>query len=226
MSEFVTVCLAGLTAGAIHALSGPDHFAAVTPLSLSSRARAWQIGVRWGLGHAVGIGLVGAGVFFLRGLLYLETVSWWSERAVGLMLIGIGLWGLRRASSRWVHAHVHEHSGEAHVHIHVHDPNEAHESAAAHEHPHAAVGMGVLHGVAGASHLFGVLPALALPTRLAAASYLCAFGTGNLVAMGGLAWLVGLASERLARSGVGLYRAALATCSAAALAVGVLWSAF
>ena len=51
--------------------------------------------------------------------------------------------------------------------------------------------MGVLHGVAGSSHFFGVLPALALPTRAAALTYIGAFGIGTVAAMTAFAAVVG-----------------------------------
>ena len=53
--------------------------------------------------------------------------------------------------------------------------------------------MGVLHGVAGSSHFFGVLPALALPTTSAAVLYIGAFGVGTVAAM----TIFAAASERL-----------------------------
>ena len=46
--------LAGLTAGLIHVLSGPDHLAAVAPLA-NDRSRAWRTGFLWGLGHSGGV---------------------------------------------------------------------------------------------------------------------------------------------------------------------------
>jgi hypothetical protein len=50
-------------------------------------------------------------------------------------------------------------------------------------HAHASFCLGVLHGVAGSSHFFGVLPALALPTRAAALTYIAALAAsiGQLI---------------------------------------------
>lgn len=222
MMNFVTVATAGLAAGAVHALSGPDHLAAVTPLTLSNRQRASRVGILWGLGHAAGVGVIGASVFLLRGLLDLDALSKWSEWAVGLMLIAVGIWGLRRASSRWLHTHHHHHGPEAHSHIHYHQKGHDVPSLP-HRHSHASLGMGLLHGVAGTSHLFGVLPALALPSHTAAAGYLGGYGLGNLLAMGGFAWLIGLASERVSHWGTHYYRVALGMCSALSIAIGFLW---
>jgi ABC-type nickel/cobalt efflux system permease component RcnA len=222
MTELFTVILAGLVAGAVHALSGPDHLAAVAPLTLSNRQRAALIGILWGLGHAAGVAVIGAVVFLLRGLLNLELLSAWSEKAVGLMLIAVGLWGLRKAFTQWVHTHEHEHGSETHAHIHIHRPHQKGQSSG-HKHSHVSLGMGLLHGVAGTSHLFGILPALALPSQSAAIGYLCGYGLGNLIAMGSFAWLVGVASGRMSHWGVRPYRVTLGICSAGSIAIGIIW---
>jgi ABC-type nickel/cobalt efflux system permease component RcnA len=211
-----------VVAGALHALSGPDHLAAITPLSISQDRRAWRVGLRWGLGHAAGVALVGTLLLIFHQFLDLDRFSWWSERLVGIVLIGVGVWGLRRATSKWVHSHHHEHDDASHVHIHFHPPGRLTESASAHRHSHTAFAVGLLHGFAGTTHLFGLIPALALPTALAA-TYLGGYGAGNLLAMGGFAWLMGWAGARLSDWGVKSYRLTLGACSVAAIAVGLAW---
>jgi len=51
MRAMLAATLAGLAAGLIHVLSGPDHLAAVAPLA-GGRGRAWRAGFLWGLGHS------------------------------------------------------------------------------------------------------------------------------------------------------------------------------
>ena len=222
MVELIAVVFAGLAAGAVHALSGPDHLAAVAPLTITNRHRAALIGILWGLGHAAGVAVIGAVVFLLRGFLDLEALSAWSERAVGLMLIAVGIWGLRKAFTLWVHTHDHEHDSETHSHIHLHHPHHTGQTSG-HKHSHVSLGMGLLHGVAGSSHLFGILPALALPSQSAAIGYLCGYGLGNLIAMGSFAWVVGVASGRMSHWGVRSFRVTLGVCSAASIGIGVMW---
>jgi len=80
--------------------------------------------------------------------------------------------------------------------------------------------MGALHGLAGSSHLFGVLPALAFATRLEAAMYLTGFGAGAIIGMTAFSAAMGLLSSRLSRrhsSGL------LYASSAAALVIGGFW---
>ena len=222
------VMLAGILAGLLHVFAGPDHLAAVAPLAASRGRRAWALGLRWGLGHAAGALLLGIVALLLREILPLEKLSSWSERSVGLVLIGVGLWGLRQAWKLRLHSHSHEHDGEAHEHIHLHGPECAHpvrEKQGRHRHEHAAFGVGVLHGAAGSHHLFSLLPALALPTRLASGSYLLCFALGGIVGMLFFSGLLGRLFETLRGRGDGLYRGLLATTGLAAVAVGIFWLA-
>ena len=217
----------GLVLGAIHVVSGPDHLAAVAPFAAESRRKAWEVGLRWGVGHAGGVLFIGLLSLLLRDWLPLDAISSWSERLVGVVLIGIGLWGVRRALSGRVHTHEHEHDGEKHVHIHTHDGatahSHSHEGAVEHRHTHAAFAVGTLHGVAGSSHFLGVLPALAFPTMTEAVWYLTAFGIGTVAAMVVFSSLVGWSARSLAASSAQAYRQMMGFCSLAAVVVGGWW---
>jgi hypothetical protein len=83
--------------------------------------------------------------------------------------------------------------------------------------------VGTLHGLAGSSHLVGVLPALALPSDFMAGSYLLLFGTGSVAAMGTFASLVGWIASTRGASGVRAQAALLASRSVVAVAVGAFW---
>ena len=211
----------------LHVLSGPDHLAAVAPLSVDRRERAWATGFRWGMGHSAGVLLVGLLSLLLRELLPLEALSSWAERAVGVMLMAIGVWGLRKALTQHVHVHEHTHGGQRHAHIHVHDHSTAHSHVVApgnsHSHTHAAFAVGTLHGLAGSSHFLGVLPALAFPGTAQAVSYLLAYGAGSILAMAAFSSVVGWATRGLAFTGAKAYRAMMIACSVVALAVGGYW---
>ena len=216
--------LTGLIAGAAHVWSGPDHLAAVAPLAVRQRSRSWLAGIRWGFGHSAGVVLVGLLSLGLRDVLPLESLSSWSERLVGAMLIGIGLWTLRAALRRDIHTHEHEHDGEHHLHIHIHRHRENHAHLSAHErHLHAAFGIGTLHGLAGSSHLLGVLPALAFPTRTQALAYLVAYGLGTIFSMATFSWMLGAASQRWGGNSLKFYRGLLGATAVAALLLGGAW---
>lgn len=215
----------GLAAGAVHVVAGPDHLTAVAPLAVRRPRRAWLPGVRWGLGHSAGVGLVGLLSLWLRELIPVELLSSWGERLVGVMLFGIGLWALRRALKHNIHAHEHEHDGERHVHFHVHQRRADHDGTGAHLHAHAAFGIGTLHGLAGSSHFLGVLPALAFPTRAEAVAYLIAFAGGTVFAMAAFSWGMGWLATRFASRGLNIYRGLMGACAVAAMSVGGFWLA-
>jgi len=89
-------------------------------------------------------------------------------------------------------------------------------------HGHAAFAVGVLHGVAGSSHFFGVLPALALPTAAASFGYIGAFGLGTVAAMTAFAGAIGgLDARGFALS----HHRLMAGTGIAAIVVGCVWIA-
>src|SRR5688572_10187204 len=208
----------GAVAGLFHVLSGPDHLAAVAPLAMADRERGWLAGWTWGLGHAAGVVTVALLAILLRDVFpSIDVLSAWSERLVGAALIGIGLWALRRGMR--IGFTPHAHGTTAHQHLHVQaGPGWMRRLG----HAHASFYLGVLHGVAGSSHFFGVLPALALPTRGAALTYLAAFGIGTVAAMTLFAAAVGAAGTRV-QPGASTYRAMMLVAAAAAIAVGGVW---
>jgi hypothetical protein len=210
----VTAALAGL----FHVLSGPDHLAAVAPLAVDGRRRGWIAGWTWGLGHASGVVAVALlGVLLREMLPPIEALSAWSERLVGGALIGIGLWALSRCLR--VGPALHQHGQWQHDHVQIQAGPACVRRLG---HAHASFCMGVLHGAAGSSHFFGVLPALALPSTSAAILYIGAFGVGTVAAMTLFAAAVG----SIARRGVHgpmAYRAMMSVAALLAIAVGGVW---
>ena len=194
--------LAGLAAGLLHVFSGPDHLAAVAPLASDRERGQWVTGLQWGIGHTLGVLLIATLLLLIKEQLPLDAISVYSERIVGVSLIAIGGWGVRRAwvlrcSGAEVHSHSHSHTG-------------------------ASFTMGAIHGLAGSSHLFGVLPALAFPSRALSALYLAGFGVGAIAGMTAFAAAVGLLSTHLGQRHRS-YGGLLYATSAAALVVGGVW---
>lgn len=223
---------AGLATGLVHVLSGPDHLVAIAPLAVDEDRPHWRAGFQWGLGHTAGVLIIGALLLAFREVLPIDAISAYSERIVGLALIGVGLWGAYRATRIQVHRH-HRAGGAIHAHMKRDDGHApaSDEHEAQHRHPHlhghaqthASFAMGVLHGIAGSSHLFGVLPALALSTRLDAAAYLGGFGIGAIAAMTAFAMLVGVIARGVGRRHLGAHRGVLYACSISAVLVGSFW---
>lgn len=184
------VALAGLGAGALHVVSGPDHLAALGPVAASAPERAVRLGALWGVGHGVGV-LVVAGIGRLGAeALELSALSGWAELAVGFVLVLLGL--------RAMKAPTHEHSRRP---------------------AGSALGFGLLHGAAGAHHLFAVLPGLLLePTE--AAIYLGGYLIAAVLAMAAAGAVVALGLR--GRDGAARARVHR-VLGAAAVLTGVCW---
>lgn len=189
--------IAGLTAGFFHVLAGPDHLAAVAPLAVDGDRAAWRAGLSWGLGHTSGVMLVGLLLLAFRELIPVEALSAASERVVGVALLGVGLWGLWRART---------------------SPPRHHHLPAA-----PSFAMGTLHGLAGSSHLYGVLPSLMFATRVDAVAYLGGFGAGAIGAMTAFSSMIGAAAAAAGQSQAVVRRAVLYAASTAAVIVGGVW---
>jgi hypothetical protein len=212
------IALTGAAAGLVHVLSGPDHLAAVAPLAVDGRRRGWVAGWTWGLGHASGVVVVALLGVILRDLLpSIDALSAWSERLVGVALIGIGFWALRR--SLRIGAAPHRHGAMTHDHLHVRRGPAWMRTLG---HAHASFCMGVLHGVAGSSHFFGVLPALALPGTAASVLYIGSFGVGTVAAMTIFAAAVGSISGRRQYT-PSMQRVMMTGAALLAMAVGGVW---
>jgi hypothetical protein len=193
--------VAGLAGGAIHALSGPDHLAAVAPLSLGDRWRGLRAGFEWGVGHGVGVALLGLVAVVAHQLVPIEELSSWCEALVGYVLIGLGAWALWRARG------FARDSG-----------TEPREEALRHHSP-ATLGLGVLHGSAGASHLAVVLPAAGL-SLANAVGFLVFYVVGATAAM---VVVGGAAGELSARGGRRYLPVLLGAAGLVAIVVGAFW---
>ncbi|MCF8366427.1 MAG: sulfite exporter TauE/SafE family protein [Bacteroidales bacterium] len=230
----------GIIAAVAHVLSGPDHLAAVTPLAIESKNRSWRIGLAWGIGHTLGILIIGLLFLLFRDFIPVEKISEHSEQLVGLMLILIGVWAISKAwvkkiSGHHVHPHVHKTTeGEIiHIHGHQHSVDHSHESPVAHAHQHlkqhrqnarASLGIGIFHGLAGVSHLLAILPTLALPTNFDAAMYLTGFGGGTVAAMVAFSAMLGFISQQTSVSGKkGAFKTLRIIGGIAAIIVGLWW---
>lgn len=221
------VAMTGLLAGSLHVLMGPDHLAAIAPLTANKPKRSWRIGLWWGVGHTASIWLIGIVVFLTRELLPIEQLSHWSEVMVGIVLIGLGVWGFRKALRTRIHYHVHEHDGHTHAHFHTHDEHgeQHHEHRRSHQHSHAPLSIGIVHGLAGSSHFWGILPGLAFVTMGESVAYIGGFGIGAIMAIVLFSYLLGRVVRYFNNWSADAYRWVQVGFSSLAIVVGVMWLA-
>jgi hypothetical protein len=81
----------------------------------------------------------------------------------------------------------------------------------------------LVHGLAGSSHFWGILPALAFPTKPLAASYLFSYGAGTVLAMISFSSVIGMVANRLSFTGLKAYRTLMDCSSGSAVLVGSYW---
>jgi ABC-type nickel/cobalt efflux system permease component RcnA len=237
--------LTGFIASVAHVATGPDHLAAVTPLAIDSRKKSWIIGFSWGFGHTAGMLLIGALFMVFKEFLPVESISRHSDTAIGFLLIGIGCWALVRLYRRHTHGykpHAHFHTRPflyPHIHKHTHadDTNQDYHNGQVpdngHGHVHtgkvrqnafSAFLIGTVHGFAGFSHLFALLPSLALPTLLASVIYIIAFATGTILTMIIFAFILGIVAHRSeVKDQQRFLKWFSLTGAVLAIAIGVLW---
>ncbi|PLW99260.1 MAG: nickel transporter [Marinilabiliales bacterium] len=225
----------GIIAATAHVLSGPDHLAAVGPLAVNVKIRAWLIGMAWGIGHLIGMLLVGVLFYYFRELIPVEFISENSEKIVGGLLIIIGLWSLARLlnfNTSTKHKHVHTHKtneGDIFVHKHHHH----HKDKSVHIHVHkkherqtywAALGIGIIHGLAGVSHFISLLPTLAFPSNFDSALYLIGFGFGTILAMVVFSVILGFVAKKASKQKRDtLLKIITGIVGISAIIVGIYW---
>ena len=212
----------GFAAGFAHVISGADHLAALAPFAARRESRApWRLGLHWGLGHAGGIALIGLLVWLFKGTAASEWLSSGAEQVVGVLLIAVGALGIRSLLRHRVHTHEHDHFGIRHSHIHTH-LGQAHTSTG-HHHSHAALGIGLLHGTAGGTHLWVVLPALAIASFGGVALYLAAYALATVAAMTLFSAGLSCLAKRLANGSPRLGHGFGLACCTASMCIGGYW---
>nr|GMC78330.1 chloroplast zebra-necrosis protein [Ipomoea batatas]GMC85321.1 chloroplast zebra-necrosis protein [Ipomoea batatas] len=190
-AEILNGAWTGFLAGCLHTLSGPDHLAALAPLSIGrTRMESAAVGALWGCGHDAGQLLFGLLFLLLKDRLSLHIglLQTWGTRVVGFTLLVIGAMGIREAFEN--------ENGEFDVSL-----QGGFETAAAAIGKKSKVGFatfatGIVHGLQ-PDALMMVVPALALPSRFAGAAFLFMFLAGTVIAMGGYTAFLASCSQAL-----------------------------
>lgn len=196
-AEILSSAWTGFFAGCLHTLSGPDHLAALAPLSIGrSKMESAAVGALWGCGHDAGQLIFGLVFLLLKDRLHIEVIRTWGTRVVGLTLLVIGAMGIKEASEVPTPCVALE-NGECDVSVYegVETPLISGEKKKK-KIGFATFATGIVHGLQ-PDALMMVLPALALPSRVAGAAFLCMFLVGTVVAMGGYTVFIGSCSEAL-----------------------------
>ncbi len=187
--------LTGFVAGVVHVVSGADHLVAIAPSALNQPRMALKNGFSWGLGHSAGVLLLSVIAILIKDFAKIERLSNFAELTVGIFLLVVGTLTMRTAVGLNIHSHAHDHAhGKKHQHFHLHLRGKQKHNF----HSHASTSLGLIHGLAGASHLIAVIPALALPPA-GAFLYLFFYLVGSIFAMGTVVSVMSFATLRLGR---------------------------
>ncbi|KGG11990.1 MULTISPECIES: hydantoin utilization protein A [Prochlorococcus] len=190
----------GFAAGAVHVVGGADHLVAIAPTALKHPRLAFKNGLAWGLGHSAGVVGLSAIAICVKDLVQIQKMSTLAEFSVGIVLLVAGVFALKRAFGLHIHTHDHNHGkGYQHQHVHFHLRGNKQHGV----HTHAVTSLGVLHGLAGASHLLAVIPALALPP-IGAFTYIISYLFGSIAAMQGVVLAISLATFKAGRKALPL----------------------
>jgi ABC-type nickel/cobalt efflux system permease component RcnA len=145
----------------------PDHIAAVSTLVANGRdratRRAGELGLAWGLGHALTLFAFGLPILLLDSYLP-ERAQQAAETAIAVVIVYLAVRLLVRWRRGAFHEHVHSHGDVDHSHVHV-----------GHGHRHArgrlgAFGIGLVHGMGGSAGVGILLVASIESTALSVAS--------------------------------------------------------
>jgi ABC-type nickel/cobalt efflux system permease component RcnA len=183
--------------------SDPDHLAAVSTLIASERGagtrQAARLGLAWGVGHALTLGLFGLAIVLFHAHLP-DAVQRGAEGLVGLMIMFLAVRLLLRWRRGHFHVHTHRHGEIEHRHLHPHAHQRDHE----HEHepderlgrsPLQAFGIGLVHGLGGSAGV-GVLLLATIPIQTEAVAALAVLTIGTALSMAFLSSLFGYALTR------------------------------
>uniref|UniRef100_A0A453QGH0 Uncharacterized protein n=3 Tax=Aegilops tauschii subsp. strangulata TaxID=200361 RepID=A0A453QGH0_AEGTS len=199
-SELLGSAWTGFLAGCLHTLSGPDHLAALAPLSIGrSPVESAAVGALWGCGHDAGQVMFGLLFLGLKDRLHIEVLRTWGTRVVGLTLLVIGAIGIREATQA---APCVAAALEGGAHQHGGNNSDALEKALLgaggkkKEISFATFATGIVHGLQ-PDALMIILPALAMPSRAAGAAFLGMFLVGTVLSMASYTVLIGTCTEAL-----------------------------
>lgn len=206
---------AGLAAGCLHTLAGADHLAALTPLTIGqSHLRASMLGALWGFGHSTGQLLLGLLMVILKDRFQqlVPALSKWGGTTVGLTLLAIGALGVYESFFEGEHHHDHE------------APLDEGGSTTEQRKKKKGFGLatfatGIIYGLQ-PDALFVIIPALALPTKLAAIAYILMFVLGTVTAMGAYAGVIGATSQAIKKTNTRLTANLSGAASAMAIIIG------
>ena len=190
------------------------------PLSIGrTRLAACALGCLWGFGHSTGQLVLGLAFALLKDKFhdFMPALDTWSSYIVPLTIITIGLIGIYESMFKKEEG---EHSLGSELEGAQSDAPSSSKAKGKFA-GFATYATGIVHGLQ-PDALFVVIPALALPTTLAAISFISMFVIGTVTSMGGYTLLIGTTSQALIKEQPWLHGHLSTLASGIAITVGLL----
>ena len=163
MDTIIWMLGGGLVLGGLHALDA-DHVCTVSALILERHPlrKTFLLSLRWSLGHSFTL-LVLAGLMFGMKTSFVSLNMEEAEQVVGFSMICLGFWVIYREWNRDRDRAGDSHSSRSGM---------------------ALFGMGVLHGTAGSSSVFLLIPIALSQSLPMVLTYVFLFSVGMILTMG------------------------------------------
>lgn len=217
-----SIFIAALLVSMIHVVSGPDHLAAVTPFAISKNKKSWLVGFLWGLGHVLGMLMIGVLFYFFKSLIPVEKISIYSEKIVAIVLIGVGIVSFYRIfNEKKKQEYPHFHEDE--IHIHKHNEGHTHKQQIK-QYSFSTFGIGFIHGLAGVAHILMLMPVLSFSENSDSLLYIIGFSTGTILSMTAYSFVIGKISSLVKNKNKDIFNKGLRFLGALfAFSIGIYW---
>lgn len=242
----------GVSLGVGHVLLGMDHLAALATISYANSWRAFYLGVRWGLGHSSGL-LVVYFVFcwlkgtnslalfsiaysftYIKGELDMSILVRYGDSLVGASMVVMGFYSIlgnlkqynekkekkeRSFSDKNYDDDYYDHNHDHHSHLdkYIIDMKDPFVQKL------LSFSIGLFHGIAGPSHVLGVLPALKLANYELQFVYLFSFIVTSTLSMGLFAAIYGEVTKRMSATTESLDLILGLFSSSLSIIIGTIW---
>lgn len=230
---------AGVLAGVLHTVMGPDHLSTIVTLSACQGKEAFWFGVTWAAGHMSGMAVIGLMLFLLNssyGSDAFEAYEHWANYVIGCMMVAAGgyfllnsdkhfdkEWRPTRSTCACHSSHSPmEGDAEGAQQDGEHTPLVAHKNGAAIRSAGSAL-IGFVQGVACPAGIVG----LAFLQRFSKSTsemffFISMFFLATTLAMGSMAMAYGTLTQKCISS-ASLGRAVYMTSCSLSVALGIAW---
>jgi sulfite exporter TauE/SafE len=223
-SSLAAILSLGFFLGLKHATDA-DHVVAVTTFVSRERSllRSCWIGLFWGAGHTLSLGVAGSLIILLK-LNISDRLTGWLELIVAAMLVILGvrvlyqIWKEKLHLHRHLHSHVPGKTPHAHWHLHAHGRMDEHTGWLHFSIRPLVVGM--IHGAAGTGALM-LLVLSTIHSPLQALMYIVIFGLGSIAGMLVVSFLLAIPLQWASRNAASGYRFVQAAAGILSCAFGI-----